>query len=600
MANLDNLLCDFRKKYPGVLIFIRGDVNVNIKNTKRLELFQKFCNTFSLESSDISHPTYHHFLGDGKSDSQLDVLLHSSGTRDDLVQIICKHQDPTILSHHDIIVSRFLLHKTELHLSPQLPTAPRVLNDRVKIYWSDEGIDSYLMSIQGLLGNLRDRWLENDSESSFSVLLSSTYSILDKCARSTNRFVHLSSSFSPRSKRMPLYLVKSARYLRTCFKSLKKTAPSSAKHQVLSSKLKHLKQQHQRLIRFKRIEDDSRRDALLDGLNSGSSSSSVFSALRKLNRANTCNIQSLSVGTKTYHGDCVPDGIFNSIKDLKTEPIETVHSDDFPDFNEEYRLILEICSSNKKIPLFSYNDADKMLRSLKKNVNDFFSITPLHFLHAGIDGIEHFKLLMNAVINNINYAGISELNSIYACVLYKGNGKNKIKAKSYRTISTCPLIAKALDSHVRNLSVVDWNQAQALTQYQGHNMSHELAILLLTETIQFSLYTAKTPLYVLFLDARAAFDRTINSNLIRSMYLSGTDDLRLLYVNNRLENRHTFCEFNHHLMGPIADVRGLEQGGIFSSDVGVYILQMTRILFPGRTDPAPKIFTIEGNPTPPN
>ena len=131
-------------------------------------------------------------------------------------------------------------------------------------------------------------------------------------------------------------------------------------------------------------------------------------------------------------------------------------------------------------------------------------------------------------------------------------------------------------------------------------MSHELAILLLTETIQFSLYTAKTPLYVLFLDARAAFDRTINSNLIRSMYLSGTDDLRLLYVNNRLENRHTFCEFNHHIMGPIADMRGLEQGGIFSSDVGVYILQMTRILFPGRTDHAPKIFAIEGNPARPN
>ena len=27
---------------------------------------------------------------------------------------------------------------------------------------------------------------------------------------------------------------------------------------------------------------------------------------------------------------------------------------------------------------------------------------------------------------------------------------------------------------------------------------------------------------------------------------------------------------------------------------------MTRILFSGRTDPAPKIFAIEGNPTPPN
>ena len=30
---------------------------------------------------------------------------------------------------------------------------------------------------------------------------------------------------------------------------------------------------------------------------------------------------------------------------------------------------------------------------------------------------------------------------------------------------------------------------------------------------------------------------------------------------------------------------------------GVYILQMTRILFPGRADAAAKIFAIEGNPT---
>ena len=33
---------------------------------------------------------------------------------------------------------------------------------------------------------------------------------------------------------------------------------------------------------------------------------------------------------------------------------------------------------------------------------------------------------------------------------------------------------------------------------------------------------------------------------------------------------------------------------------GVYILQMTCILFPRRTDPAPKILAIEGNQTPPN
>ena len=97
-------------------------------------------------------------------------------------------------------------------------------------------------------------------------------------------------------------------------------------------------------------------------------------------------------------------------------------------------------------------------------------------------------------------------------------------------------------------------------------MSHELAALLLTETINYSLYLAKKPLYVLFLDARAAFDRTVGMLLIRNMFFAGTDDQRLNYINNRLHNRRTYCEFNHQLMGPILDRRGLEQGGMYSSD----------------------------------
>ena len=35
-------------------------------------------------------------------------------------------------------------------------------------------------------------------------------------------------------------------------------------------------------------------------------------------------------------------------------------------------------------------------------------------------------------------------------------------------------------------------------------------------------------------------------------------------------------------------------------EAGVYILQMTHILFPGRADHSSKIFAIEGNPTPSN
>ena len=173
---------------------------------------------------------------------------------------------------------------------------------------------------------------------------------------------------------------------------------------------------------------------------------------------------------------------------------------------------------------------------------------------------------MNAVVQNVNLSNIEELNTIYACVLLKGSGKDKENSRSYRTISTCPLLAKALDCYVRDLSLVEWQDQQAQTQYQGPGMSHELASLLLTETLQYSVNVAKKPVYALFLDAKSAFDRTTKEILIRNLYIAGTDDHRLLYLNNRLGNRNTFCEFDKIMMGPIHDIRGLEQGGISSSD----------------------------------
>ena len=67
-----------------------------------------------------------------------------------------------------------------------------------------------------------------------------------------------------------------------------------------------------------------------------------------------------------------------------------------------------------------------------------------------------------------------------------GHSKDKTLARSYRTISTCPLVAKGLDIFLRDLNLDKWNSHQAPTQYLGDGSSHELAALLLTETIQYS------------------------------------------------------------------------------------------------------------------
>ena len=94
-----------------------------------------------------------------------------------------------------------------------------------------------------------------------------------------------------------------------------------------------------------------------------------------------------------------------------------------------------------------------------------------------------------------------------------------------------------------------------------------LAALLLTETIQHSLNSTHLPLFAIFLDAKSAFDRVMKELLVRNLHQAGTDGHALLYLDQRLKHRITYCEYDKELMGPIKDELGLEQGGVSSSDV---------------------------------
>ena len=159
------------------------------------------------------------------------------------------------------------------------------------------------------------------------------------------------------------------------------------------------------------------------------------------------------------------------------------------------------------------------------------------------------------------------MNDAHASIMYKGHSKDKTKASSYRTISTCPFLSKALDYYVREMSLPEWSEAQAETQFLGAGMSHELGALLLTESINHSIKDSKTPVFCLFLDARSAFDLTIREIITRKLHFIGTNGHRLIYLDNRLKHRRTFVEWDKKVLGPISDELGFEQGGISSGDL---------------------------------
>ena len=64
-----------------------------------------------------------------------------------------------------------------------------------------------------------------------------------------------------------------------------------------------------------------------------------------------------------------------------------------------------------------------------------------------------------------------------------------------------------------------------------------------------------------------AFDKVVRECAVRNLYLAGTNDQALLYLNSRLKCRKTFVEWDKTLMGPIHDKLGVEQGGVNSDRI---------------------------------
>ena len=134
ITKLRDFIEDVLKQHPGTLIFIRGDSNVNRNNAARLNIFNNFKSTFNLTDVPITHKTYHHFLGDGLFDSAIDVILYSEAKdiNEEVKNIYCKHDYPSINSHHDLIISAFALPTTPAAIAPPSSSVPSIPNKRIK------------------------------------------------------------------------------------------------------------------------------------------------------------------------------------------------------------------------------------------------------------------------------------------------------------------------------------------------------------------------------------------------------------------------------------------------------------------------------------
>ena len=467
LTNLAILTRELKQKYINVPLFIRGDFNVNDKNTTRRNLLDAFMNEEHFTEIATSHPTYHHFVGNGKSDSFLDKILLSTVPKalEVIETVICGRSDPLVASHHDIVMSNCSV-GTELSspIKPPISVAPSISNSRCKVLWSDSGIESYQKLLAPHLNRLQQLWLSSPpSKNCMSLLLSATNNLLSSCAEASNTVIPLLPKEKLKVCKTPRSVLKSAKRLKKKYselKNLKRRFP--ANNQVVLDAESHFKvsrHTHRKLVRSVLSKQSIDRDTRL--LNDPKK---TFAQIRRSKAANNASINTLYVGDKAYLGDDVSTGFFDAISNLKTKDKTKILDSSFHrDFTDDYRHIIELCRSGRPVKNVSEVEALSLLQRMKPNVIDFFSITPNHYLYAGPQGWKHFSLLLNGLLYDVRNVAIDEVNTAYACILFKGHNKDKTLSNSYRTISTCPVVAKALDLYIRDIHLTNWNLRQMST-----------------------------------------------------------------------------------------------------------------------------------------
>ena len=490
LASLTAVLDSLLEDHLGVPVFIRGDCNVNPNNLPRVQLLTSFQTKYSLKNLPLNHPTHHHFMGNGESDSQLDIIMYSDTphSEESLDQVICGKENPLVTSHHDVVVSTFPSSTVPYMIPPPAVKAPRIPNTRVKVLWNQDGQEMYENMLSSTLPLLEQSLLNPSSPSLTSILLNCTNYALNRAAEISFKTVQMSKprglkkvSECPEIKKAQVAALKASRdllHLQSSASSpLEEILAATARKSSCSSALRAA-------IRASSSQAARERDKLLHSVLS-SDPRKLQAAVRSSKNSSSPIVHTLQVGNHIYSGDSVPDGFYEALLNLKVPNSPSDHPG-FLSSAETFRHILEVAKTSPPLPALSPQEAYNLLKRVRSDVLDLFSISARHYCTAGVPGVQHFTALLNLIISNINLSSAPELNSAWSIMLYKGHNKPRTLCRSWRCISSCPLISKVLDLYVSDLHRSGWSSASAPTQFMTRGSSHELAALLLTEAISYA------------------------------------------------------------------------------------------------------------------
>ena len=304
------------------------------------------------------------------------------------------------------------------------------------------------------LQELQKNWSNPETPVSFSILLQCTNRILSDAAKASNKYVDLSKKTRVKKTCIPAEVTAAAKAKKVAHTILKNTPENALEGEKAVARVNfdNARKTYRNLWRRHLAATDNAQDSELHTILS-TNPQAAHRVLNSAKSSGSTSISELKVANKVYRNDKTCDGFFENIQQLKTLDSSTKSCSSCNNFKLEYEMVKDICKAGQHIPLLDIEAAEKLLYSLRPNVCDHWSISASHYINGGPTGIKHFQLIMNTAISDIENTTCDEFNTAHAQVLYKGHQKDNTFASSYRTISSCPFVAKGLDTYIRDLSL---------------------------------------------------------------------------------------------------------------------------------------------------
>ena len=281
---------------------------------------------------------------------------------------------------------------------------------------------------------------------------------------------------------------------------------------------------------------------------------------------------SLNVDGNKYQGDAQVLSGFFKYHDEKSTPPEIFNSDD----NHLYfystidvEAISYIVKQRKwKLPQLNYNQVQNLISRLKVNKSpDYYGFSARHIKHGGSVSVNFLKDYLNLSFKFMEYGVPSEELVGVGSLVHKAGKKSLSEPQHFRRITVCALLGQLKQMAVCDITLPILKTLKSSSQLGfTPGLFVKMANIMMTEKRGAAL-AQDLILLAMFLDAEAAFDRTLHPIILSSLFNAGVEDEQWKYFQLLHDNASTHIKWNGRVSNDVIFEKvGNRQGGYSSAD----------------------------------